>query len=117
MVPLFFALLLVNFYIGYFGAGAGFLAMSVLAIFGVEEMMAVNSLKILGACLANFCAVVTFICGGAIIWHYCLVSMVAAGIGGYTGAQYARRMNAEVLRAIVVLIGCTMAAYFFWRPS
>jgi len=117
MVPLFFALLLVNFYIGYFGAGAGFLAMSVLSLFGVEEMNAVNSLKVLGACLANFCAVVTFICGGAIIWHYCLVSMVAAGMGGYTGAQYARRLNAEVLRAIVVIIGCTMAAYFFWRPS
>ena len=89
MVPLFLALLLVNFYIGYFGAGAGFLAMSVLALFGVEEMNAVNSLKVLGACLANFCAVVTFICGGAIVWHYCLVSMVAAAIGGYTGAQYA----------------------------
>jgi hypothetical protein len=26
-------------------------------------------------------------------------------------------MNTEVLRAIVVIIGCTMAAYFFWRPS
>ena len=89
--------------------------MSVLALFGVEEMNAVNSLKVLGACLANFCAVVTFICGGAIVWHYCLVSMVAAGIGGYTGAQYARRMNPDVLRAIVVIIGCTMAAYFFWR--
>jgi uncharacterized membrane protein YfcA len=43
--------------------------------------------------------------------------MVAAAIGGYTGAQYARRMNSEVLRAIVVVIGCTMAAYFFCRPS
>jgi len=26
-------------------------------------------------------------------------------------------MNSEVLRAIVVVIGCTMAAYFFCRPS
>jgi hypothetical protein len=24
-------------------------------------------------------------------------------------------MNANVLRTIVVVIGCTMAAYFFWR--
>jgi uncharacterized protein len=115
MLPLFLTLFPVCFYIGYFGAGAGFLIMSALALFGVEEMNALNSLKVLAACTANLCAVVTFIFGGAIVWHYCLVSMVFAGIGGYVGAQYARRMNPNVLRTIVVVTGCAMAAYFFWR--
>ena len=115
VLPLFLTLLPVCFYIGYFGAGAGFLIMSALALFGVEEMNALNSLKVTAACLSNFCAVLTFIAGGAIVWHYCLVSMVFAGIGGYAGAQYARRMNSEVLRTIVVVTGCGMAAYFFWR--
>jgi uncharacterized membrane protein YfcA len=115
MVPLFLAILPVCFYIGYFGAGAGFLLMSALALFGVEEMNALNSLKVLAACLSNFCAVLTFIFGGAIVWHYCLVSMVFAAIGGYVGAQYARSMNPNVRRAVVVVTGCTVAAYFFWR--
>jgi len=115
LLPIFLMLLPICFYIGYFGAGAGFLLMSVLALFGVEEMNSLNSLKVLGACLSNLCAVVTFIWGGAIVWHYCLVSMVFAGIGGYVGAQYARRMNPNVLRTIVVVTGCSMAAYFFWR--
>ncbi len=115
MVPLFLTILPVCFYIGYFGAGAGFLLMSALALFGVEEMNSLNSLKVLAACLSNFCAVVTFIFGGAIVWHYCLISMVFAAIGGYAGAQYARSMNPSVLRAIVVITGCTVAAYFFWR--
>jgi uncharacterized membrane protein YfcA len=115
MIPLFLTIIPVTFYIGYFGAGAGFLLMSALALFGVEEMNSLNSLKVLAACLSNFCAVVTFIFGGAIVWHYCLVSMVFAAIGGYVGAQYARRMNPNVLRTIVVVTGCTMAAYFFWR--
>jgi uncharacterized membrane protein YfcA len=115
ILPLFFVLLPVCFYIGYFGAGAGFLIMSALALFGVEEMHALNSLKVLAACLSNFCAVVTFVLSGAVIWHYCLISMVFAGVGGYVGAQYARRMNANVLRTIVVITGCLMAAYFFWR--
>lgn len=115
MLPLFLTIIPVTFYIGYFGAGAGFLLMSALAIFGVEEMNALNSLKVLAACLSNFCAVVTFIFGGAIVWHYCLISMVFAAIGGYVGAQYARRMNPSVLRTIVVVTGCSMAAYFFWR--
>jgi uncharacterized protein len=117
MLPLFIVIFPVCFYIGYFGAGAGFLLMSALALFGVEEMNSLNSLKVLAACTSNFCAVVTFIFGGAIVWHYCLISMVFAGIGGYVGAQYARRMNPEVLRTIVVVTGCTMAAYFFWRQS
>jgi uncharacterized membrane protein YfcA len=117
MFILFLVIIPVTFYIGYFGAGAGFLLMSALALFGIEEMNALNSLKVLAACTSNFCAVVTFIFGGAIVWHYCLISMVFAGIGGYVGAQYARRMNANVLRAVVVVIGCTMAAYFFWRQA
>jgi uncharacterized protein len=116
-VPLFLVLLPVCFYIGYFGAGAGFLIMSALALFGVEEMHQLNSLKVLAACLSNFCAVVTFVLSGAVMWHYCLISMVFAGAGGYVGAQYARRMNADVLRTIVVVTGVTMAAYFFWRQS
>jgi uncharacterized membrane protein YfcA len=115
MLPLFLMLFPVCFYIGYFGAGAGFLIMSALALFGVEEMNALTSLKVTAACLSNLCAVVTFIFGGAIVWRYCVVSMVFAGIGGYAGAQYARRMNADVLRTIVVVTGCGMAAYFFWR--
>lgn len=115
LVPLFFVLLPVCFYIGYFGAGAGFLIMSALALFGVEEMNALNSLKVLAACLSNFCAVVTFLFSGAVVWRYCLVSMIFAGVGGYVGAQYARRMNANVLRTIVVITGCAMAVYFFWR--
>lgn len=115
MPVLFLAIIPVTFYIGYFGAGAGFLLMSALALFGVEEMHQLNSLKVLAACTSNFCAVVTFIFGGAIVWHYCIVSMVFAAIGGYVGAQYARRMNANVLRTIVVVTGCSMAAYFFWR--
>jgi uncharacterized membrane protein YfcA len=116
-LPLFLALFPVCFYIGYFGAGAGFLIMSALALFGVEEMNTLNSLKVTAACLSNLCAVVTFIFGGAIVWRYCLVSMVFAGVGGYAGALYARRMNANALRVVVVVTGCAVAAYFFWRQA
>lgn len=114
-VLLFLVLLPACFYIGYFGAGAGFLIMTALALFGVEKMHELNSLKVAAACLSNLCAVTTFIFSGAIIWHYCVISMVFAGVGGYVGAQYARRMSANVLRTIVVVTGVAVAAYFFWR--
>ena len=117
MAPLFCVLLPVCFYVGYFGAGAGFLIMTALALFGVEEMHELNAMKVLAACTANLCAVVTFVLGGAVVWRYCLVSMVFAGVGGYVGAQYARRMNASVLRVIVVVTGIAVAGYFFWRQA
>jgi hypothetical protein len=116
-LAIFAALFPVCFYIGYFGAGAGFLTMTALALFGVEDMRALNSLKLVAACLSNFCAVATFVFRGAIVWHYCIVSMFFAAVGGYVGAQYARRMSPDVLRGIVIVTGCAMAAYFFWRQS
>ena len=82
-----FAVLPVCFYIGYFGAGGGFLVMTVLALFGLEDMYALNALKVVAACASNLCAIVTFIASGAVLWHYCVVSMVFAGAGGYVGSS------------------------------
>jgi uncharacterized membrane protein YfcA len=114
-VPLFFALIFVTFYIGYFGAGAGFLIMAALAIFGLDDIVEMNALKVVGAAMSNGVAVITFIIQGAVIWHYCLISMVVAAIGGYIGAHFARGLDARVMRLVVVCIGCGMAAYFFWK--
>jgi uncharacterized membrane protein YfcA len=116
-VALFFALYPICFYIGYFGAGGGFLIMTVLALFGMEEMHQLNAMKVVAACASNLCAILTFIVSGRVVWHDCLVSMVFAAAGGFIGAQYARRMNAGILRAVVVLTGVTIAGYFFWRQQ
>lgn len=108
------ALLPVCFYIGYFGAGGGFLVMTILAVFGMEDMFQLNALKVVAAASSNFAAIVTFIVSGRIMWHYCLISMVFAGLGGYLGARYTKMLNPAVLRAAVVVIGIVIAGYFFW---
>ena len=107
----------VMFYVGYFGAGSGFLTMTVLALFGLEDMHSLNAMKVLSVTLANGCAVVTFILRGAVVWHYCVVSIVAAALGGYAGARWAKRMSGDNLRGIVVVTGCVVAAYFFWKQA
>ena len=114
-LAIFLAVLPVCFYIGYFGAGGGFLIMTVLALFGLEDMHALNALKVVAACASNLCAIVTFVLSGAVLWHYCVISMVFAGAGGYAGAHLARRSNPALLRAVVVGTGLTIAAYFFWK--
>ena len=114
-IPLALALFPITFYIGYFGAGGGFMVMTVLALFGMEEMHALNAMKVVAACASNLCAIFTFILQGAIEWRFCLVSMLFAAAGGYIGARFARRVNGNVLRTFVVVTGCVIAGYFFWR--
>jgi hypothetical protein len=93
------------------------MVMTIFALFGMERMHTLNALKVVATLLANLCAIITFIFQGAIVWHYCVVSMVFAGLGGWVGARFARRVNGDVLRAIVVVTGCVIAAYFFWRQT
>jgi uncharacterized membrane protein YfcA len=112
---LFAAMVVVCFYIGYFGAGAGLLIISVLALSGMEEINQINALKVVTTSLANGIAVVTFIIRGQIVWKYCLLMMVTAAVGGYIGARCSRRMNGRWLRGVIVFLGIGMAAYFFWK--
>ena len=114
-LPLCAVLAVVCFYIGYFGAGAGFLIMSVLAIFGIQSIREVNALKVVATTIANGVAVLTFIVDRQIIWHLCLLMMATGAVGGYLGARYSRRLSAQLMRRFVVVVGLGMSAYFFWR--
>lgn len=114
-LPLFIVTAVVSFYVGYFGAGAGFLFMTLLALFGYEDIHAINALKVVANLMANGIAFVIFIVDGQVVWRLCLAAMVAAGIGGYASASLARRVPQPVLRGLVVVIGLSMAAWFFWR--
>jgi uncharacterized membrane protein YfcA len=115
LVPLWIGVVAVSFYIGYFGAGAGFLLMSVLAVFGIQNINQVNALKVIATTTANGIAVVTFIVEKQILWKYCLLMMIAAALGGFLGARYSRGLDPRFMRMTVVAIGLGMAAYFFWK--
>jgi uncharacterized membrane protein YfcA len=114
-MPLFLAAIVVSFYVGYFGAGAGFLFMTLLALFGYEDIHAINALKVVANLLANGIAFIIFIVDGQVVWRYCLAAMIAAAIGGYASASLAKRVPQPVLRGLVVVIGLGTAAWFFAR--
>ena len=117
LLPLSISVLVVTVYIGYFGAGAGFLIISVLALFGVENINQINALKVVTTTCANGIAVLVFIANRQVLWQHCLLMMVTGACGGYLGGRYARRVDARVMRAVVVALGYGMAAYFFWRSA
>lgn len=105
----------VCFYIGYFGAGAGFLIMTLLSLFGFEDLNEINALKVAATTAANGIAFLIFVVGRRVEWHYCLLAMVACAIGGYSSARMARNVPQPVLRGLVIVVGFGMAAWFFWK--
>lgn len=117
MVAVMIGTVFVCFYIGYFGAGAGFLIITLLSLFGYQDLNEINALKVVATTMANGIAFVLFVINGQVVWRYCLLAMVACAVGGYTSASLARKIPQQLLRTIVVMIGLGMAAWFFWRNS
>ena len=113
--PLVLATTVVCFYIGYFGAGAGFLIITLLSLFGFQDLNEMNAMKVVSTTLANGMACVLFAFSGKVEWRFCLAAMVSCAIGGYLSARISQRLNQRFLRAVVVVIGLSMAGYFFWK--
>jgi len=111
----FLATMMVCFYIGYFGAGAGFLIMTLLSLLGLEDLNEINALKVVSTSAANGVAFLIFVIGNQVAWRYCVVAMLACAIGGYMSARFARVIPQPVLRGIVIAIGFGMAGWYFWK--
>ncbi|MBI2826891.1 MAG: sulfite exporter TauE/SafE family protein [Planctomycetia bacterium] len=106
---------LVAVYGGYFGAGIGILMLAALAMMGLADIHAMNGLKTLFASLINGVSVVWFIWRQEVDWRYAWMMIISAVIGGYLGATVARRLDRDVVRRGVVLIGLALAAWEFYR--
>ncbi len=63
----------------------------------------------------NAAAVLIFVVARRIWWTETLIMLVAAVIGGYFGARFARRLNPVVLRAIITVISVGVTIAFFVR--
>lgn len=114
-VGLFLCVAAVCFYIGYFGAGAGFLTITVFSLFGIRSFHEVNALKVLCTTAANGVAVLTFVVANAVYWREGLFMMVLAGAGGYFGAAYSRKLDPKLLRMVIVVAGLALSIFFFWK--
>jgi uncharacterized protein len=105
----------VSCYVGYFGAGGGFLVMALFGLCGVTNIHEMNALKVVTATFSIGIAVFWFIYNGRVVWFYCWQMAILAGIGGYVAARYSKRINQKIMRRLVASIGFLTAAYFFWH--
>jgi uncharacterized protein len=107
------AQLVIATYGGYFGGGIGILMLATLAMMGMEDIHVMNGLKTVLASCINGVAVVIFIFARAVVWPETILMIVGAIIGGYGGAYYARKVNPNLIRGFVIVVGFAMSTYFF----
>ena len=108
-----FVELLVAIYGGYFGAGIGFITLGMLAALGMRDIHAMGAIRTLLAAAINAAAVVTFIVAGAVLWPIFAVMVAGALTGGWFGAHYAQKADPRKVRALIIILGLAMSAYFF----
>jgi uncharacterized membrane protein YfcA len=105
----------VSIYGGYFGGAIGILMLAAWSLFGLKDIHRMNANRTLLGGAMNSVAVILFIVARKIWWPQTLVMLVAAVIGGYVGARFARRANPQYLRAAVMVISAAITIAFFLR--
>lgn len=105
----------IGLYGGYFGAGIGILMLSSLSFLGLEDIHHVNALKTFLAFCMNGTSAVLLIVLDQVFWRYGVAMAAAAVLGGYVGARLALTMRPTIVRWIVIGLGFSLAAYYFYR--
>lgn len=95
----------VAIYSGYFGAGAGTLALAVLDAAKIGPFHKINALKTLIGTGANISASVVFIIQGAVDWPAAIMLCIGCFIGGYIAPSITRKIPANIMRAAAVIAG------------
>lgn len=103
----------VSVYGGYFNGGLGIVLLALLGALGFADLNYMNGLKNAISAILTTIAVVVYALGGAVVWGDAALMAVAAVVGGYVGARWARRIPAPWLRAGIVAVGAAMTIAFF----
>ena len=100
-------------YGGYFGAGLSVIVLAVLGFFYNDSLTRLNALKQAIALAANVAAAVVFLFSDQVLWGTAFVMMVSALAGGAAGGRLASKIDASVLRWLVVGLGLMVSILYF----
>ena len=118
--PLGFALLVapvIGFYDGVFGPGAGsFYMVSFVTLLGYGTIKATAHTKLANAA-SNLGSLSLFIAMGAVVWPLGLAMAAGALLGAQAGSLLALRLGARLIRPLLVIIACLMAARLLSDPN
>jgi len=110
---LFLTVFATGVYGGYFGAAQGVILIALLAIFIDDDLQRLNGTKNVLALVVNLVAGVLFIVFSHVSWS--VVGLIAGGsiIGGQLGGTVGRRLRPQILRAVIVVVGVSVAITLF----
>lgn len=103
----------VALYGGYFGAGIGILMLSSLGYMNIGNIHNMNAVKTFLAAAINTSSVLIFVWNDMVVWKYAIPMALAAIVGGYCGARFARLLSPHVVRIIVIVIAYVLTVYYF----
>ena len=102
---------------GYWGVGAGVMALAVLMLAVETHLARANALKNVLLGLADIACSIVFILYGPVRWAAVVPLAVGVLAGSRVGPSLTRRINARVLRIVVALAGLGLAVYLWLSPS
>ncbi|MFA5816155.1 MAG: sulfite exporter TauE/SafE family protein [Bacteroidales bacterium] len=108
-------LFLASVYGGYFGAGVSVIVIAILGLIYDDSLTSLNVLKQAISFSINISAAIYFSFSGKVDWIFALVMMLGAVAGGLMGGRFTSRIKPEVLRWIVILVGCTAALIYILK--
>jgi len=92
-------------YGGYFGAAQGIILISLFAVAIADDLQRLNAIKNILAGLVNLIAGLVFLFVADVAWGPVALIAVGSLLGGALGARYGRRLEPNVLRALIVVVG------------
>ncbi|MCI4678486.1 sulfite exporter TauE/SafE family protein [Rhodoblastus acidophilus] len=105
----------VAIYGGYFGGGIGILMLAALTLYGLKDIVLMNSLKMLLATLMNATATAVFLFSGRVHWLEAVVLSAGSIAGGFAGAHAGSRIPALFVRLFVIFIGLVLSVHFYLK--
>lgn len=98
---------LLGIYGGYFGAAQGVLMIGFLGALLTVSLQSLNAVKNFLVAFVNILSALIFVtwAGDIINWFVVLTIAAGAAVGGLVGAKVGRRLPANLLRAVILVIG------------
>ena len=107
--------LVIASYGGYFGGGMGILMLATMTLMGMDHIHRMNALKVVLGLLINGVALVLFLASGKVDLGVALPTTIGALLGGWFGADVARRIDPKKVRLGVLVFAWCLTLFFFLR--
>jgi uncharacterized protein len=102
---------------GYWGVGAGVMALAVLTLAAETHLARANALKNVLLGVADIACSIVFILYGPVRWAAVVPLAIGVLAGSRVGPSLTRRIPAGILRIVVALAGLGLAVHLWLSPS